>query len=154
MWPEYLHHLFLQIPISGAIGLSILGVAYVRQPAQNLEKLLRYMGWGLFFCIIAASVSGILSAPGALGGAGPEELSHHRNMGLMVFFFAASSAIAFEVGIRDQTSASQYIKKTAALMWIAVALSAVGAGHWGGSVVHSDQIPWDKSQPAIQKLKK
>lgn len=154
MWSEFIHHLFLQVPATGTIGLAILGVVYVRNPAENLEQLLRFLGWGLFVVTTGAALSGILSAPGILGGDGPGELSHHRNFGVMVFMLVGTSAIGFEIGMRNPSVFSIYIKKAAALVWIAAAISAFAAGHWGGSVVHSDQIPWDKSPPIIQKLKK
>ncbi len=154
MWPEYIHHLFLQVPTTGTIGMAVLGIVYVKKPAENLEQLLRFFGWALFFVSTVTAISGILSAPGILGGDGPDELSHHRNFGVMVFLLVGFATIGFEVGFRSTSSFSHYIKKAASLMWIGAAVSAFAAGHWGGSVVHSDQIPWDKTAPAIQKLKK
>lgn len=154
MWFEYIHHLLLQIPGTGTIGLAIIAVIYVKKPAENLEQLLRLLGWLMFFVTTLAAFSGIMSAPGILGGNGPEELSHHRNFGVMVFLLVAASTIGFEIGIRSASTSAMYIKKAASLIWIGAAVSAFAAGHWGGSVVHSDQIPWDQSPPIIEKLKK
>ena len=97
----------------------------------------------------AAVVSGILAAPGWFGGDGPLELSHHRNMGVTVWCVAFVATISGEVGFRYSHT---YLRRFAALVWCAAAFGVIGTGHWGGSVVHSDLVPWDGSVPAIEEI--
>lgn len=153
MWTEFLHHLFLQVPIIASIGLTILGIYFVRSPADNLSELLRILSWMALVGISGAAITGILSAPGLLGGGGPEELSHHRNLGLIVWVITLFATIGFEIGVHNKTKYAHYIKSASILLWAAVAFVAIGAGHWGGAYVHSDKIPWDLSSPAIEKVK-
>ena len=153
MWTEFLHHLFLQVPITASLGLAMIGIYFVISPANNIALIIRYLGWITFIAITGTALSGIFSAPGILGGDGPIELSHHRNLGLIVWSIALLATVGFEIGARTVSEYSKYIKSASVLLWIAVAFSAIGAGHWGGAVVHSDKIPWDLSPPVIKDLK-
>lgn len=145
-WPEYIHHVTLHFPIVGSMFLAAIGVWWVRTDDVRLGVLLRHAGWVVFVATTAAAVSGILSAPGVLGGDGPQVLSDHRNMGVTTWCVVAIAAIAFEAGVRQQVD---YLKRFAALCWCAAAFAVIGAGHWGGSGVHSDKIPWQGTPPAL-----
>lgn len=149
MWSEYIHHLCLHFPIVGSLFLFGVSLLYVKSPAENLETILRIGGWITAVLSLSAMVSGIIAAPGWLGGDGPLELDHHRNMGLMVGVLALAAAASFEIGIRKDVD---YLKRYGAVTWFAVFLGALGTGHWGGSVVHSDRVPWDGSEPTIEQL--
>lgn len=130
--------------------LAGIGVVYVRKPAENLETILRFAGWFIALASVTAMVSGILAAPDWVRIGGPEELDHHRYMGIMVGVCALVCAIAFEFGVRQS---SDYLKRFSALTWFAVFFGAVGTGHWGGSVVHSDRVPWDGTAPLIEEVR-
>lgn len=147
-WPEYLHHLSLHFPIVGNLFLAGIGIWWIRTDDARLSQLLRVAGWAVFGATTVAMVSGIVAAPGWLGGDGPQTLSDHRNMGVTVWCVAAVAAVAFEVGLREKIA---YVQRFAALCWCAAAFGAVGAGHWGGSALHSDKIPWQGTPPVLSE---
>jgi hypothetical protein len=146
VWPEYIHHVTLHFPIVGTLFLAAVGVWWVRTDDARLGQLLRFAGWFVFAATSAAAVSGMIAAPGLLGGDGPQTLSDHRNMGVTVWCTVAIAAIAFELGLRKQIA---YVQRFAALCWCAAAFGVIGAGHWGGSALHSDKIPWQGTPPVI-----
>ena len=146
LWPEYIHHLTLHFPIAGSMLLAGVGIWWVRTDDPTLARLVRVVGWIVFAATTAAAVSGVAAAPGILGGDGPQTLSDHRNMGITLWCVVAIAAIAFEVGLRKD---EPYVKRFAALVWCAAAFGAVGAGHWGGSALHSDKIPWQGTPPVL-----
>ncbi len=145
-WPEYIHHLTLHFPIVGSLFLAAIGVWWVRTGDLRLGQLLRFAGWFVFVAATAAATSGIIASPGLLGGDGPQALSDHRNMGVTVWCVTAIAAIGYEVGLRRQII---YVQRFAALCWCAAAFGAIGAGHWGGSALHSDKIPWQGTPPVL-----
>jgi hypothetical protein len=152
MWADYLHHLFLHFPIAGSLLLSIAAFFYLRREESDGSDLLALLTWGgrlVTTCTVLAMVTGIVAAPGWLGGDGPLELDHHRNMGLTVACVAIGTTTCFELGLRQN---NRYLLRLGSVLWFAVFFGAVGTGHWGGSVVHSDRIPWDGSEPTIDTL--
>ncbi len=146
-WPEYLHHVTLHFPIVLTFVLAAVGPWWVRTMDERLGVFLRWCGWAAFVTTTVAMVSGTIAAPGWLGGDGPQGLSDHRNMGMLTWSAVAVAAVAFEVGIRV---GREDVRKFAALCWIAAAIGAVGAGHWGGSALHSDRIPWQGTEPIVE----
>lgn len=145
-WAEYLHHVTLHFPIVLSVVLAVVGVWWLKTDDVRLGVFVRWTGWAAFATATAAALSGIIAAPGILGGDGPQGLSDHRNMGVLTWCVIATAAIAFEVGVRRGES---YVKRFAALCWIAAAFSVIGAGHWGGSALHSDKIPWQGTRPIL-----
>lgn len=146
LWPEYIHHVSLHFPIAGSLLLACIGVWWVKTDDPTLGRLLRFAGWFVFGMTTAAAFSGIIAAPGILGGDGPQTLSDHRNMGVTLWCVAGVAAIAFEIGTRRNEA---YLRRFAALCWCAAAFGAVGAGHWGGTALHSDKIPWQDTPPVL-----
>lgn len=148
-WPEYIHHVSLHFPIVGSLFLAVVGVWWVKTDDIRLSVLIRWFGWFVFIMTSFAAISGIIAAPGILGGDGPQGLSDHRNMGVTLWCTAAVAAIGFEIGTRTHVA---YVRKFAALCWCAAAFGAIGAGHWGGSALHSDKIPWQRTTPIMDEL--
>jgi hypothetical protein len=147
VWAEYIHHVTLHFPIVLSIVLAAVGIWWVRTDDARLGVFLRFAGWAAFGLATLAMVSGIIAAPGLLGGDGPPELSDHRYMGIVVWVASGIAATAFELGRREENA---YVQRFGALCWCAVAFAAIGAGHWGGSTLHSDSVPWDRTQPAME----
>lgn len=148
MWFEYLHHITVHVPLVGSAVLAGIGTYWVKSGADELGQVVRWLGWAVLAATTVAVVTGILSAPGGFGGDGPKVVSDHRNLGLTTFWAMATAVVAFEWGLR---SGSVRAKKFGALVWWAVLLGAIGTGHWGGSSLHSDVVPWDGSQPAYER---
>lgn len=146
-WAPYIHHLTLHFPIALSLALAAVGIWWVRTDDQRLGTLVRIGGWVAFTAATLAMVSGIIAAPGWLGGDGPDELTDHRYMGIVVWVTAGTAALATEIGARSN---NRYAQRFGALCWCAVAFAAIGAGHWGGSTLHSDTVPWDGSEPAMK----
>lgn len=149
VWAEYIHHVSLHFPIVGALVVSAVGIWWVRTDDDRLGQFVRFGGWGLFALTTVAMISGIASAPGWFGGDGPLDVIHHRNMGVTVWCCVATAAIAFEAGHR---SGEVYVKRFGALAWSAAAFIVVGAGHWGGTIRHSDKIPWQQTVPVMEHV--
>lgn len=147
-WPEYIHHITLHFPIAGSILLAPVAAWWVHTDDPRLEQVVRFGGAAIFAVTTVAVISGIVAAPGMLGGDGPQTLSDHRNMGVTVWSAMAAAVIGFEVGRRR---AHDYTKRFGALCWIAVAFGVIGAGHWGGSALHSDTIPWQGEPPVVSR---
>ena len=145
-WAEYIHHVTLHFPIVLSFVLAVVGVWWVRTEDPRLATFVRWTGWVTLAMASATMLSGIVAAPGILGGDGPQGLSDHRNMGVLAWCAIAIATIAFEVGTR---AGQRYVRRFAALCWIAAAVAVVGAGHWGGSALHSDKIPWQGTRPIL-----
>lgn len=143
---EYLHHVTLHFPIVMSLVLAAVGVWWVRADEPTLAVILRWGGWFTLAVTTITAISGIVAAPGVLGGDGPQGLSDHRNMGVMTWVVIATAAIAFEAGHR---TAGRYTCRFAALCWGAAVFASIGAGHWGGSALHSDKIPWQGTRPIL-----
>lgn len=147
-WSEYLHHVSLHFPIVLSLVLAVVGPWWVKTGDARLATLVRWAGWFTFGATTVAALSGILAAPGWFGGDGPQGLSDHRNMGVVTWSVVATAAVAFELGRRR---GSVYTMRFGALCWCAAAFSAIGAGHWGGSALHSDKIPWQGTKPILSE---
>ncbi|MGM0557186.1 MAG: hypothetical protein ACQEVA_12460 [Myxococcota bacterium] len=139
MWAEFIHHLSLHFPIVLALVLAGIGVWSWRSETPELRTLMRIIGWGAFAFTTVAVISGILAAPGWFGGDGSARLSHHRNLGVTVWFTALIAALGYEYGHRHDMSDW---RKFAAGVWCVVAFGVIGTGHWGGSEEHTDSVPW------------
>lgn len=139
MWPSYLHHLSLHFPIVLTLALALVGVWSLRENAAPLHKLMRVGGWVCFAMTTVAAVSGIASAPGWFGGAGSEALSHHRSMGVTAWVVIALAAASYEWGVRRDISDW---RNFAVGLWCVAAFAIIGTGHWGGSQLHPEEIPW------------
>lgn len=148
-WVAWLHHLSIHVPIVGAVALAVLGAWGNRRPDdETLWRILRWGGWATAAVTFVAVVSGMITADEFWTAEGPYVLIHHRNLGLTGFACVFVAAVAQEWGTRAN---SERIRRFGALVWIAAAIAMVGAGHWGGSGVHSDRIPWQGDAPVLQK---
>lgn len=146
MWDSYLHNITIHFPIVMSMVLAAVGVWYVRSEADTLRDFIRFGGAITLGITLVAAVSGLLTAQMYWTEEGPEVLIHHRNLGLLLTSVMIAAVGCFEYGVRKSESA---LKKLGALLWIACVLAAVGVGHWGGSGVHSDTIPWQKTPPVL-----
>lgn len=148
MWGFYLHHITVHFPIVLAFVMAGVGVWYLKVGHAPLLILLRVVGAAAFAITTVAVISGFVSAEAFWTADGPHVLIHHRNLGLLAWFAMAIAAGATEWGCRnDETRVARF----GILTWCAVALAAVGAGHWGGSGVHSDRVPWQDEPPALRE---
>ena len=146
MWVRYLHHLSTHFPIVMSFVLAIVGWWYVRRSDQLLATFLRWGGWATALLTTAAMASGVLSTPESWIADGTDALSHHRNLGLLVWAVVVLAASVFELGIQHQRLD---VRKLGALLWSVCALAVLGAGHWGGSMMHSDRVPWQGTEPIL-----
>jgi hypothetical protein len=146
-WLAWLHHVTIHVPIVGTLGLGLVGIWLNREPHDVLWKLMRWAGWATAGVSLVAVVSGMVTADEFWTADGPYVLIHHRNLGLTGMACALVAAGAVEWGMR---TGSDRIRRFGALCWLAAALAMVGAGHWGGSGVHSDRIPWQGEPPQLQ----
>lgn len=147
VWSEYLHHVTVHFPIVATIGLAGIGLLWLSRPTDELALLLRWGGWTTFALTTIAVVSGIVTADGLFGGQGSTALRHHRDLGLTTWCVVGLAAWGFERGLRDD---SDDWRRFAAALWCVAALSAVGTGHWGGSTLHDEAVPWIEQPPAEQ----
>ncbi len=145
---EYIHHVTVHVPLVASAIMAAIGTYWVLGQSKDVEPIVRWLGWGTLLVTTIAVVSGILSAPGDFGGDGPKVISDHRNLGLTTYWAMATGVIAFEWGRREKSLPAM---KFGAIVWWAVLLGAIGTGHWGGSSLHSDVIPWDGSQPVYER---
>lgn len=148
MWFEYLHHVTVHVPIVGSTILAGIGTYWVKTQSDELGNVVRWLGWATLLTTTVAVVSGIMAAPGDFGGDGPKVIADHRNLGLTTYWAMATGVVAFEWGRRAGSMPAQ---KFGALVWWAVLLGVIGTGHWGGSSLHSDIVPWDGSRPAYER---
>jgi hypothetical protein len=146
MWVPYLHHLSTHFPIVMSLLLAIVGWWYVRQPHQILLTLLRWGGWTTVVLTTAAVVSGLLAVPDGWVSDGTDELAHHRNLGVLLWLVMTLAAVVFEIGVAQ---GQQAVRKLGALLWSVCFVGVLGAGHWGGSMMHSDRIPWQGAAPKL-----
>lgn len=146
-WFAWLHHTSIHVPLVMSTVLGILGIWVNRRDDQTVWVILRIAGWATTATTLVAVVSGLATATEFWTEVGPDVLIHHRNLGILGFVSMLTAVGSIEYGLRTN---SQRVRRFGALCWIAVALSMVGAGHWGGSGVHSDRIPWDGQTPALR----
>lgn len=139
MWPSFIHHLSLHFPIVLTIALALVGLWSLREDSAALRRLMRVGGWVCFAMTTLAAVSGIVSAPGWFGGAGSQALSHHRSLGVTAWAVIALAAGSYEWGMRKGIADW---RNFAVGLWCVATFAVIGAGHWGGSERHPEEIPW------------
>ena len=139
MWPEYLHHVLLHFPIVMSMALAALGVWTRHDEAPVVRSFLRGAGWITLALTSVAAISGILAAPGWLGGDGTTALRDHRDLGVTAWAVIALAAGAYEIGARQD---ERDWRMFAVAMWCVASVAVIGAGHWGGSTEHADVVPF------------
>jgi hypothetical protein len=140
MWFEYLHHITVHFPIVLSMAMAAVGLySHLRADTPELHTVLRYGGWITLLFTSLAAISGIISAPGLLGGGGEADLSHHRNLGVATWIVVALGAYGYEQGVRRQY---RDWRGFAVAMWCIAVFGVIGTGHWGGSGLHGDSVPW------------
>lgn len=136
-WLSYAHHLSLHGPLVFSVFLAVLGVWMQRTDTPELRLIMRWGGWATFIATTLAVVSGLIMAWGAEDITG--RLDHHRWLGITAWCTMLTAALAFELGLhRDDRD----LRRFGAITWIAVALAVIGTGHWGGSMLHPEAVPW------------
>ena len=146
MWVSYLHHLSTHFPIVMSLVLAVVGGWYVRSPHRILLTFLRWAGWATMLLTSVALVSGLFAAPEWWTSDGTDALSHHRNLGILLWCVVMLATGFFEVGVIQDRLA---FRKLGALMWTVSFVAVLGAGHWGGSMMHSDRVPWQGTEPTL-----
>lgn len=141
-WITYLHHVTIHFPIVMLLGMSGVGLYASKHDIEPLQRLVRWGGWLAFGLTTIAMITGILSAPGWLGGDGPKALSDHRDLALTTWFLTAVAAPSYDLGVRAKDRDWRLFGVGA---WCVAAFAVIGAGHWGGLQHHPEALPW--SQP-------
>lgn len=139
MITEYIHHLTLHFPIVMTFVLCALGAATWRHETAQTRAFLRWAGWATLVLTTLAAISGILSAPGILGGAGEVVLRDHRDLGVTAWCVVALAAWSYDVGARRD---EQDWRRFSVCIWGVAALAVLGAGHWGGLGEHAKIVPF------------
>jgi hypothetical protein len=146
MWSEFLHHITLHFPIVLTLVIAGVGLWSLRDDIPQFQRFVRVVGWACFAATTVTVVSGILAAPGWFGGDGGAELAHHRNLGLTAWIVMGLASASYEWGIRD---ANDDWRSFAIGVWCVTAFAVFGTGHWGGTELHQDKLPWvDSEAPA------
>ena len=148
MWAPYLHHITVHFPIVMSLALAAVGIWYLRAGHAPLLVAVRFAGAATLVITSVSVVAGFLSAEPYWTTDGPDVLIHHRNLGLLVWVVMATGVGAMEWGLKND---DDRVTRFGVVVWIAVAFAAIGAGHWGGSGVHSDIIPWQSNEPVLSK---
>lgn len=138
-WVVYIHHTFLHAPIVLSIALACVGLTSLRREPEPLTEIMRWGGWATFALIALTAVSGLIVAPGWLGGAGSEGLTHHRSLGLVSWIVVGIATWAYEKGVRND---STDWRRFAVGIWCVASLSILGTAHWGAAERHPEVIPW------------
>ncbi len=146
----WLHHITLHFPIVLAFVLAALGVYTVKRDLPVLWTLMIWTSRAAALMTSVAAISGLLAAQALWTDDGPYVLIHHRNLGLLGWAASLAAFGGLEWGrIENEPRAMRF----GALCWIAVALAMLGAGHWGGSGLHNDIIPWNTDHPGITDVR-
>ncbi len=147
MWPSYVHQLALHFPIVLSLVLTVMGWRALRVDNDESWNWLRVLGGFAWVVTTIAAISGLVAADPFWTEEGPELLIHHRNLGILGWVCTTVAAGALEYGVRND---EVKLRRFSALAWTAVAVAMIGAGHWGGSGVHSDIVPWQGDAPIIR----
>jgi hypothetical protein len=139
-WAIYLHHVLVHFPIVMPFVLGALGLWTRGGDDARVCSFLQWGGWATLALSTLVVVSGVVSAPGALGGEGSAALTHHRDLGVITWLIMAVAARSFHVGARDDERDRRMLGVT---LWCVAAFAVVGAGHWGGSTNNPEKVPWD-----------
>ncbi len=143
MWAQYFHHITLHFPIVLTMVIAAVGVWSLKDDAPQLRFFLRWVGWACFAMTTVTVVAGIIAAPGWFGGEGTEALSHHRNLGVTTWVVMALAASSYEWGVRQGSSDW---RKFAVGVWCVTVFSVIGTGHWGGTELHREDLPWTQDE--------
>lgn len=135
MWAEYIHHLTLHFTIVMPMVLAAAGLYAVRREVSSLEQPLRWGGFAALGFAVLTAVSGLIA--GDVTG-GEESLQHHRYLGMLTLLVIALAAIGYHRGVRR--ASSRWRAFGVGVWWVA-SFSVIGAGHYGGLVVHADAVP-------------
>lgn len=158
-WLSWLHHVSIHVPLVMTMVLSVFGVwinlrsKHGHRPENDTDadailwKTLRFGGWATLIVTLIAVISGMLTADEFWTEDGPMVLIHHRNLGLTGFACVFVAVGATEWGMRR---AQEKVRRFGAICWLAAGFAMIGAGHWGGSGVHSDRIPWQQEPPVLR----
>jgi hypothetical protein len=140
MLSTYVHHITLHFPIVGTMLLGALGVWTLREEGQALQSFLRWAGWALCALTSAAVISGLIAMyTGAHAPLEPVALGHHRNLGLLVWSIVAAATFGYDQGVRTR---DEDWRRFGVAMWCVAGVAVFGAGHWGGSSMHPDVVPF------------
>jgi len=136
---EYIHHITLHAPIVMTVALTALGVMTSKNETPELIAFLRWSGWITLALTSAAAITGILSAPGMLGGGGDEVLRDHRDLGVTAWCIVALAAFGYDQGVRDKDRDWRLFGIS---MWGVAAITTAAAAHWGGLGEHAEIVPF------------
>jgi hypothetical protein len=149
MWAEFLHHLTLHFPIVLSMVVASVGLWSLRDDAPQLRAFVRWAGWICLAFTTVTVAAGVIAAPGLLGGEGPDALSHHRNLGVTTWVVTAIAAAGYEFGMRRGIDDW---RKFGVGVWCVVVLGVIGTGHWGGTELHEDKLPWTEETGVEQDV--
>lgn len=139
MWPSFLHHISIHFPIVLSFVLAAVGAYSLVRDTEELRRVLWFGGWALCLMTTVAVVSGLWSAPGLLLGQGSSELLHHRDLGLTVWVVVGLACWSYHQGMRG---GHRDFRRWAVALWWVASLGVIGAGHWGGSQLHPEALPF------------
>lgn len=145
MWSSFLHHLTLHFPIVLSMVLAVVGLWSLRADSAQFRQMMRVGGWICFALTTVAAISGIAAAPGWFGGDGSAGLAHHRSLGVTAWALIAIAAFSYEWGV--QKGEGDW-RKFAVGVWCLAVFAVVGAGHWGGTERHPEELPWTEVEAA------
>ena len=138
-WLVYIHHTFLHAPIVLSFTWALIGLYTLSRGSKSIVSILRWGGWLTFALTSLTVLSGLVVAPGWLGGGGSEGLTHHRSLGLLSWTAVGIAAWGYDKGVRRD---SADWRRFAVGVWCVASLSVVGAGHWGAAERHPEVVPW------------
>ncbi|MFU8805460.1 MAG: hypothetical protein ACNA8W_16730 [Bradymonadaceae bacterium] len=140
LWFEYIHHITVHFPIVLTMVMAAVGLyATFRADTPELQRVLRWGGWITLAATTLAAISGILTAPGLLGGGGEADLTHHRDLAITTWAVIILAAWTYDQGVRREHTDW---RKFAVAMWCIAVFGIIGTGHWGGFGLHAESIPW------------
>jgi hypothetical protein len=151
MWSEFLHHITLHFPIVLTLVIAGVGLWSLRDDIPQFQRFVRWVGWACFALTTLTVASGIIAAPGWFGGDGTPELSHHRWLGLTAWITMGLATVSYEWGVRES---SDDWRKFAIGVWCVTAFAVIGTGHWGGTELHDDKLPWNEVPAEFEAPKK
>jgi hypothetical protein len=138
-WVVYIHHTFLHAPIVLSFVWAAVGLYSLSHESDATTAILRWGGWITFGLTSVTALSGIIVAPGWLGGAGSEGLTHHRSLGVVSWVAVGIASWAYDKGVRRESSDWRHF---AVGVWCVASLSVIGTGHWGAAERHPEVVPW------------
>lgn len=135
----YLHHVILHFPIVLLPTVAGIGLYAVGKQSAPLYTLLRVVSWVSVGFMLLAMISGWLSAPGHVSPEQLGRLEHHRDLALTVGVVGVVAGGCVERGARSQ-SRDWWVAGVG--FWCIAAFGILGVGHWGGSMLNADLVPF------------